>query len=259
MRTDDKVAFSLPSTSAKAKPGWTIRLNRLATQLSRNWAALIGLLLGVYVALPWLAPIFMNLGWSDAASVIYRLYATQCHQLPQRSFFLFGSSPMVSLEEIQIAWRDTNNPMLLRQFIGDPNLGWKVAWSDRMVYMYASLLLFAAFFWPLRTRLRRISWWGVLLLLLPLFVDGFTHMISDVTGGIGGGFRDHNAWLAMLTGDAFPANFYSGDALGSFNSWMRLLTGIPFGLGVVWLALPVLHEAFSAMASQTETRFSESG
>lgn len=35
-----------------------------------------------------------------------------------------------------------------------------------------------------------------MLLLLPMAVDGVTHMISDWTAGIGYGFRYHNAWLA---------------------------------------------------------------
>jgi uncharacterized membrane protein len=217
------------------------------------------MLVGVYVALPWLAPIFMTLGWVNAADLIYRFYATQCHQLPQRSFFLFGSSPMYSLEAVKTAWRDTTNPMVLRQYIGNPDMGWKVAWSDRMVYMYSSLLLWGAIFWPLRKRLRRIPWWGVILLLLPMFIDGFTHMISDITGGIGDGFRYNNSWLASLTSQIFPATFYLGDAFGSFNSWMRLLTGMLFGLGAVWLVYPLLHSAFAVTAGQIAAKLERSG
>ena len=59
-------------------------------------------------------------------------------------------------------------------------------------------------------------------------LDVHGHFISDLVG-IGLGFRDSNAWLAVLTGNIFPAAFYAGDALGSFNSWMRLITGILFG------------------------------
>ena len=40
---------------------------------------------------------------------------------------------MCSLEEIQSAWQKTDTPIILRQFIGDSQIGWKVAWSDRMV------------------------------------------------------------------------------------------------------------------------------
>jgi hypothetical protein len=49
-------------------------------------------------------------------------------------------------------------------------------------------------------------------------------MVSDLQG-LGADFRDSNVWLATLTGHRLPADFYSGAAPGSFNSWMRLLTG----------------------------------
>lgn len=80
-----------------------------------------------------------------------------------------------------------------------------------------------------------------------------THFISDLSGGIGSGFRFHNDWLAVLTSNAFPVTFYSGDALGTFNSWMRLLTGLFFGIGLVWFAYPRLHAAFAQNAYQIES------
>jgi len=89
-------------------------------------------------------------------------------------------------------------------------------------------------------------------------VDGGTHMISDLAG-IGQGFRDSNAWLAALTNSAFPVNFYAGDALGSFNSQMRLMTGVLFGLGAVWLAYPYVESAFADTARQIEDKFQRAG
>ncbi len=78
-------------------------------------------------------------------------------------------------------------------------------------------------------------------------------MISDFAG-IGQGFRDRNLWLAALTGNAFPAWFYSGDALGSFNSWMRLLSGLAFGLGVTGLLLPMLDAVRWAPAARADAQ-----
>jgi hypothetical protein len=65
--------------------------------------------------------------------VIYFIYSFFCHQLPERSFFLFGEKSMYSLGEIQAVWQNTANPMILRQFIGNESMGWKIAWSDRMI------------------------------------------------------------------------------------------------------------------------------
>jgi len=147
------------------------------------------------------------------------------------------------------------DPAVLRQFIGTPDMGWKVAWSDRMVSMYTTIplsaLLYAA---PHRgKRLRPLPLWGFALLALPLVIDGGTHMISDLAG-IGQGFRYTNDWLAALTGNVFPQTFYAGDALGSFNSWMRLITGVLFGLGT---ASPTSTLALvnAIAASQIERRW----
>jgi hypothetical protein len=90
-------------------------------------------------------------------------------------------------------------------------------------------------------------------------VDGFTHVISDFTAGIGLGFRYNNAWLATLTKDVFPATFYAGDALGSFNFSMRLITGLLFSLGIVWALHPRLHIGFISKARQIEEKFHKAG
>jgi uncharacterized membrane protein len=86
--------------------------------------------------------------------------------------------------------------------------------------------------------------WGLVLFLLPMAVDGGTHFLSDLAG-IGQGFRDSNLWLAALTQNVFRPGFYAGDALGSFNSLMRIMTGILFGLGIAWFAFPFLDDALS--------------
>ena len=192
----------------------------------------------IWNGLPFLAPVLMANGWSRAGRAIYLLYATQCHQLPQRSFFLFGPQSMYTLGEVQTLWKDTINPLTLRGFIGSDTLGWKVAWSDRMVYMYLSLTVFTILYALLYRRWPAFSVWTLLLLLLPLALDGTTHLISDTLYGIGAGFRDHNSWLASLTGNLLPISFYSGDQFGSFNSWMRLLSGVTFAIGLVGFVLP---------------------
>ena len=40
--------------------------------------------------LPFLAPVFMEAGWTPLARGIYTAYSALCHQMAQRSFFLFG-------------------------------------------------------------------------------------------------------------------------------------------------------------------------
>lgn len=210
--------------------------------ISNHWFEVFLIVYGIWIWLPFLAPVFMNLGWEGAGKAIYFIYSLFCHQLPERSFFFFGEKTMYTLSEIQAVWQDTVNPMILRQFIGNPEMGWKVAWSDRMISFYSSVWLLALLWYPLRRKVKPLSWWAFALLLLPMFVDGSTHAVSDLAG-IGLGFRDSNLWLATLTNNSFPASFYAGDALGSFNSWARFLTGLLAGLAIVWLALPYIFQS----------------
>ncbi|MBK9612883.1 hypothetical protein [Candidatus Amarobacter glycogenicus] len=49
-------------------------------------------------------------------------------------------------------------------------------------------------------------------------------MIND-PWGVTAGFRQSNAWLAVLTGNLLPPTFLRGDAWGSFNSLAWLGTG----------------------------------
>jgi uncharacterized membrane protein len=214
----------------------------LTARLVKNWFFVFLAIYGLWVWLPFVAPLFKHIGWDGPADAIYFIYSFFCHQLPERSYFLFGPQVNYSLAEIQAAWVDTVNPMLLRQFNGSPAMGWKVAWSDRMISFYGGVWLFGLLWWPFRRRLKNLPWWGLALFLLPMAVDGASHFLSDLSG-IGLGFRASNLWLAELTRSAFSADFYAGDALGSFNAWMRILTGLLAGLGLVWFAFPYLDEA----------------
>ena len=212
-------------------------------RLARSWFLIFAAGFGLWVWLPFLAPVFMHAGWSAAGRAIYFAYSLFCHQLPERSLFLFGNMPMHSLREIQAAGQNTINPLILRKFLGNEAMGWKVAWSDRMISFYTSIWLFALGWRAVRSKVRHLPLWGFALLLLPMLLDGGTHAISDLAG-IGQGFRDSNLWLALLTKHVLPAAVYAGDAHGSFNSWTRLITGVLAGLGLVWFAFPYMEESF---------------
>jgi len=210
--------------------------------ISNHWFETFLLIYGLWVFIPWLAPVFMKLGWTSAGNAVYFIYSFFCHQLPERSFFFFGEKRMYSISDIQAVWQNTVNPIILRKFIGNEAMGWKIAWSDRMISFYTSVWLFAVLWWPFRRKIKPISWWGLALLLLPITLDGGSHAISDFAG-IGQGFRDTNQWLAVLTDHLLPMSFYYGDALGSFNSWARFITGLLAGLGITWLAFPYIFQS----------------
>jgi len=246
--------INLPGVFGQIKP--IVLMKRIVLALARHWLFFVNLLIAIWVGLPWLAPVMMHWGWTGAAKSIYFLYSFQCHQLPERSFFLFGRQTMYSLQDIQAAWQQTNDPFVLRQFIGTREMGWKVAWSDRMVSMYTSILFGGLLYGLVRKRIKPLSLRVFAVFLLPMVIDGTTHAISDLAG-IGQGFRDTNIWLQILTNNAFSITFYQGDALGSFNSWMRLITGVLFGLALVALAFPYLNDAFAEIARRSEITLSK--
>lgn len=242
---------TLETAPREHKAGRRVLFDRLLWLLD-HWVLVFTLFFGVFVFLPFLAPIFMRIGWTGPAGLIYTIYSTQCHQMAQRSFFLFGPQPMYNISQlpVQMTSDEVANLLALRGFIGNADLGWKVAWSDRMVSMYSSMWLSGAAFGFLRHRqtIRPLHLLHFGLLLLPMVVDGITHWVSDVTGGLAGGFRYTNSWLARLTGNVLPTWFYVGDALGSFNSWMRFISGVLFGMAVVWLAFPYLDRSIRESA-----------
>ncbi len=233
------------------------RMQRFVYWLSHHWLLAFNVVWAVFIVAPWLAPVFMQIGLPGAGNGIYFVYQFFCHQLPERSFFLFGPQSMVSLDQVGAVW-PTSDPNILRQFIGNADFGWKVAYSDRMVSMYTAFWFASLAFVFVRRRLRPLPLWAYFLLILPMAIDGTSHFISDLAG-IGQGFRDTNDWLAQLTGGSLPAWFYAGDALGSFNSWMRLITGALFGVASVWLAFPYAEAAFFEVREELERKFAKRG
>jgi uncharacterized membrane protein len=226
----------------------------------RHWLLIFLVVYGIFNALPFVAPALMETGWTGGGNAIYTFYSALCHQMAQRSFFLFGDHVMHNLDQFPVALtgRTGTDTLLLRNFRGNEMLGWKVAWSDRMVSMYGGIWL-VGMVYGLVSRVRShkpISVWMFALLALPMVIDGGTHMVGDSLGGLTTGFRYHNDWLASLTGHALPESFYSGDALGSFNSWMRLLTGLLFAVGTVWFAFPWMDRYARSTQAEIDNKLS---
>src|SRR5207247_7756663 len=165
----------------------------------------------------------------------------------------FGPKPMYSLQEIGQVW-STANPQVLREFIGNAQMGWKMAWSDRMISTYGGVWLAGLLYAALSRNAPHLSLKAWLVVgILPILVDGTTHMVNDLVAGTSGtGFRDTNDWLRALTLNALPSSFYYGDQLGSFNSWMRWLTGFLFSVTSVFALFPLIGASLQKTASDAE-------
>ncbi len=179
-------------------------------KLAKHWLALANLLWGLYVGLPLLAPVLMDVGWTGPAKAIYTIYRPACHQRVERSYFYGGPSAIYTLEELEAAGVDTNP---LARAIGNGQVGWKVAFCERDVAIYGSILVtglaYALLRPSLRTRRMRLRVFA--LFLVPMAIDGTLQLF---------GLYESN-WL------------------------MRSLTGMVFGVGAVLFAYPYVDEGFA--------------
>lgn len=195
--------------------------NRLVLWIARHWLAIFTTGWGLYTFLPFLAPTLMNLGLEGPARLIYGAYSFACHQLPDHSYFLFGKTPVPLAQELMAAGApDEGNLFLFRSFIGNTDVGYKVALCERDIAIYGSVFLAGLVFAFLRQRgnVRAPSLKVYLLFLIPIAVDGLTQLV---------GWRESNWWL-------------------------RTVTGAIFGIASVWLAYPYVEDAMQDVI-ETET------
>ncbi len=232
---------------------FVLSVDRFAMWLGQHWLAAFLVAYGVIVFAPFLAPVFMHLGATGPAEALYFFYSFLCHQLPERSLFFFGPKPMYTYAEIKTVW-PLDGFEGLRQFIGNAQMGYKMAWSDRMISTYGGLWLGGLIYALLGKRAPRVSllvW--VLVGILPIGLDGVSHMLNDVLAGTTGtGFRDTNSWLQALTLNTLPSSFYAGDQLGSFNSWARWITGFAFSITTVLAAFPLIERSMHELADSAQ-------
>src|SRR5512137_2632020 len=120
-------------------------VDRLAARLARHWLALFNTIVAVFVLLPFLAPVLMHMGLDRPASAIYLVYQPTCHQLPERSFFLFGPQGAYSVAELEaehaLPEGTTLGQRAMMRYVGNPEIGYKVAICERDVAIYGSILL----------------------------------------------------------------------------------------------------------------------
>ncbi len=91
-------------------------------------------------------------------------------------------------------------------------------------------------------------------MILPMFIDGVSHVVTDVTGW---GLRSMNGWALAITGGIFGPGFYQGSTLGTLNWLLRTVTGSLFGFASVWLVYPYLEMAFADIREQASAQLAK--
>lgn len=201
----------LPAQAASPNPSRGSRLaNNLVIGMARHWLLIFNVAWSVFLILPFLAPILMQLGFEGPARGIYMLYTIFCHQLPDHSYFLFGRTPVPQdAELIAGGMAATANLWAQRSFIGGPDIGWKVAICQRDIAIWGSVVMGGLVYGLLRGRGIRMPFKVYVFFLIPIAVDGLSQMV---------GLRESN-WV------------------------LRTVTGALFGFATVFFAYPFVDEA----------------
>jgi uncharacterized membrane protein/glutaredoxin len=217
--------------------------DRLTWWISRNYLWVINLILFLYVGLPFLAPILMKTGLPQPARVIYLAYSPLCHQLGFRSWFLFGEQPYypraaAGIEGVktfgEVTGLNENDLLAARNYVGNESVGYKVALCQRDVALYLGILIFGIIFALTSRRIKPLPWWAwVLFGILPIGLDGFSQLISQL------GIPGFNAWIPFR--ESTPL--------------LRTITGFLFGFSTAWFGIPYIEESMRESRAQLVKKF----
>jgi uncharacterized membrane protein len=213
--------------------------DRVMFWISRHYLALLNGFMLMYFGLPILAPVLMKAGAPIPAGVIYTIYKPLCHQFGFRSFFLFGGQAYYPLEEARIAGVKTFDEATgisnlhnaasasridARQYIGDEEVGYKLALCERDMAIYSALFLFGAIYAVTGRRLKSLHWFLWMLIGIgPIGLDGFSQLFSQIEW----------SWLVNI----LPYR--------ESTPFLRLLTGGLFGFMTAWFAYPNMEESMA--------------
>jgi uncharacterized membrane protein len=187
-----------------------VSIDKVIFRLATHWLLLANLFWGLYVGLPFLAPLFMHAGYTTPANIIYTLYRPLCHQRPDRSYFIDGPQVVYSPQQLEAAGVRAGP---FSRDIGNQTLGWKVAFCERDVAIYSSIFLTGLVYGLIRRRLGKwlMPFRVYIIFLIPMGLDGTLQLFG-----------------------LYESTWY-----------LRTITGLIFGVGSVIFAYPYLEDGFA--------------
>lgn len=217
---------------------WIQLVERGVFWFTAHWLALLNTFAFLYVGLPILAPVLMHWGMEGPARVIHMVYKPLCHQLPQRSFFLFGPQWTYTLPElVELVGLDPRLTPWAAAFIGNPDVGYKVAICQRDTAIYGAAWLSGMTYALLRRRwkVRPLPFWAYVLFgVLPMLLDGGYQLLSYILAAVwpDGPIQPHET-----------------------TPFLRVTTGLAFGIATVWLSYPLFQETMDELRDSLRRRY----
>lgn len=237
---------------------------------SRHWLAVFNTLAALYVGLPILAPMLMAAGATRPAQAIYTLYSPMCHQMASRSLFLLGEqyaypraiagSDLRPIDDYLDGLPEFANvsaenwiafTLAARQFLGNEEMGYKMALCARDIGIYGFVLLGGLLYGLLRRRMNVKALPFIAFVIIgmgPIGLDGFSQLFgywATPTDGSAPGA------IGELILRVFP--------LRESTPFLRTFTGAWFGLTLVWLAYPHVEEGMKDTARDLEAKLRRAG
>jgi len=223
-----------PTPASPRMRRFIMAIDRLVVFIAQHWLALAIIFLGIFAGLPFVAPVLLHYGITGPADMIYQGYGLTCHQLAYRTYFFFGEKPAYTIAELQSALGVTNpasDALYWRQFLGNAQLGYKMAWCERDVAIYISMALAFILFGLIRARVKPLDWRVYLLFVLPMAIDG--------------------TWQ-LFTSPLYILPFLP---LHESTPELRGITGALFGFGSVWLIFPYVDQAMRDAYRDAKSQF----
>lgn len=244
-----------------------IIIDKVIYGIARHWLAVFNIGVALYIGLPMLiAPTLMQVGATGPAKLIYTIYGPMCHQMASRSFFLYGEqyayprelagtaltpieAYMPEIPEFIAASADpakwTTFLLPARKFLGNAQMGYKMALCERDIALYGAILVFGLLYALLRHRInfKPLPIWAFLLFGMgPIALDGFSQLFSQYGTA---------AEALSFFNNVFP--------LRESTPLFRTLTGFLFGFTLAWMAYPRVDVGMNDTADDLERKLVQTG
>lgn len=253
-------------TPTPASTNTVTTADRITYWFSRHWLLVFNTAVGLYVFLPMLvAPTLMKIGLETPGRFIYTIYSPMCHQMASRSFFLYGEqiaypvalantnlTPLEAYTANLDQFDGTDSTqwnsyfMAARRFIGNEQMGYKMALCERDIAIYGFVLIGGLLFGLLRKRVA-IRPLPLLLFIIigmgPIAWDGFSQLFGYYTLPLDGG-----------TPAPYQEALASIFAARESPPWLRFSTGALFGFMLAWLAYPQVEQGMKASEREALAR-----